>query len=486
MSAGAPQAPSRRRQDVWLAAVCLTAAVAAGLVVGLAGTRSERPALIAALAIITPAPVIVRALQAKFDPFEPINLFVLGILVLFVARPISELAYNSYQFGDYFDQAGFNGALLIALFGTVALYVGYFTGLGARLASRVPSPSEDWTPSSVGRAIAVLLALGGLLFLAFAVQSGLGLGGAIGFFAGRTANAVNLEQSSAYLYLGPYVTIPATSMLLICWQRDRRARWLVATVLVGLIALAITVPRGDRTYILTLILPLLVLPYLRSRRRPKLVNIVILIALVIPALNVIIKIRNESARHNVSGQIATAFTTPANQLKTFMLGPDTAMFSILALTYEVVPSHLSFKPGRVILSTLAEPVPGLLLRNKPVDGQSVVYDYLFFQQAAVTRGGNAAGFFGSSYFDSGFVGIIVYSALVGIVARALWEWWLRNRLNAAAMAIFAATLPLAVVLQRGSFSDTIARSSVLVVPIIVVFWLIGRRAKTGVRSATSR
>ena len=465
--------------DRGVLAGCSLAVTGVGVVVGLAGTGAERWALIAALGIITPLPLIYRALQAKFDVFEPINLFVMGIFVLFVIRPICELAFHFHAFGSYSDLAGFNGALLIALLGTAGLYAGYALALGRWIGGRIPAPPDHWEARAVGRRVSVLILIGALLFLAFAVQSGQGLGGAVNFFSGRTDNGINLQRSSAYLYLGPYVTIPSTTMLLLCWQRERRARWLVGTVISGMIALLITVPRGDRTYILAFLMPLILLHYLTRGRRPKLANVLILIAILIPALNVIINVRNTSQRHDVGGQISAAFTSPLQQFKKFMLGPDTAMFSVLSLTYEVVPHDLPYKPGRATLATLAAPLPGLLVRSKPLDGQSVVYDYLFYQQAAITRSGNASGWFGSSYYDSGFIGVIVYSLLTGIVARGLWEWWRVHSLNGSAHAILAATLPLAIVLQRGAVSDTVARSSFLILPMILVFWLAGRRAPSG-------
>ncbi len=465
-------------EDQCILVIGLVVAAGAGMVVAFAGTDAERPTLITALAVLVPGPLVVRGLQGRFDAFEPINFFVLGIFVLFVLRPIFELHYHSTQFGSYSDLAGFDGALLTALVGTAGLYAGYALKLGARLASRIPSIASDWSAAVLGRMTFVLLAVGALLFLVFAIETLHGLGGVIEFFKGRQANSggTNSQQSSAYLYYGPYVSIPATLLFLLCWQRDRRRSWLLSAAFAGGLSLLITVPRGDRTFVLTLLVPLFVLPYLLARRRPKLISVVLVLILVIPILNVLIVVRNVSARSDVTQKISSAFKFPAKDFKVFMLGPDTAMFSVLALTHEVVPSRLAYKPGRVILATLAAPVPGLLWHSKPLDGLSVVYDYLFYRQAAVTRAGNSSGFFGSSYYDSGLPGVMLYSLVVGIVFRALWEWWRTHRDSDGVLVFFAAVLPLTIVLQRGAIYDTLARSAFLIGPLILLPWLASRRS----------
>lgn len=466
------------RQDAYRVSFgALVLAVATGVVVGLGGD-AQRPALMAGLALLTPLPLLIRGLQGKFDPFEPINFYALGIFFLFVLRPAFELTFNSRLFGSYSDYAGFDGALTIALAGTAALYVGYGIAAGVRLGYRLPTLRDNWSPQTVAVMCVGLVLLGLLLFAAFAAQLGQSIGAATDYFRGRSENSPSLRQSTAYLYLGPYLVVPATLLLLTCWQRDRRQIWLVGALLTGSLALLITVPRGDRTYVLTFLLPLLVLPYLHSGRRPRLTTIAVLIALVIPFLNVLLTVRNVSTRTDVTQRFVDALSRPDRSFKEFMLGLDTSMFTVLGLTSEIVPSRIPHAPGRVITATLAAPVPGLLWAKKPTQGDQVVYNNLFPQQAAVTRAGNASGFFGGFFFDGGLPGVVLYSLFIGIVSRALWEWWLRHgKHHLGATLIFATALPFIIVLQRGNISDTTGRSVFFVLPVVVVLWLATRRVR---------
>lgn len=465
-----------RSQTSGVAALGLALAVMAGTASALDRTV-QRSFLIVVLAVLVVSPVALRVIQRRFDVFEPIHLFVLGGFVLFVLRPVFELTYDShYAFGNaYSDLAGFDGALVIALVGTAGLYAGYALRLGSRLGARLPAVPAVWSPATVGAFAYGLVVFGTCLYGLYIVQTGQGLSEALAFFQGRETDVRVLGYSSAYLYFGPYLLIPAASLLLLCWQRDGRGRWLVSSLLMTALALLITVPRGDRTWLLCLLLPLFAVPYLRKGRRPRLLSVLLLLALVIPILNVMLDTRYLSSRGDVVDTTIGALSRPDLSMKYFMLNPNTSMFTVVALTREVVPTRLGHKPGRVITASLAAAVPGKLWPNKPLQGDELVYRALFPRQAAVTRAGNTGGMFGGFYFDSGLIGVALYAMGVGVGFRALWAWWrIHGATSAGARILFAAALPLAIVLQRGSISDTLARSSFLVLPIVVVFWLASR------------
>lgn len=432
--------------------------------------------LLCALALLIPVPVLYRISQRRFDVFEPINFFVLGLFVLFLVRPLVELSHpGARQFEAYSDAPGFEKALLIALVGVAGLYIGYALSYGRVLGQRIPRVPTAWSPTTLGVLVFSLVMVGALLFAAFAAQVGQGLDSTVSYFKGRSTEVRTLGQSSAYFYYGPYLVVPATFLLLLGRQSQRRGRWLLGAAITGVLALLITVPRGDRTFVLAFLLPLLVLPYLRSGRRPKVRNLLLLIVIVIPAITVLGEVRNVSSRDNVSGRVATAFSRPDRSLLEFMLGQDTSMFTVLSLTAEVVPARLDHAPGRVISATLASPVPGLLWPAKPIQGDQVVYNVLFPDQAEVTRSGNASGFLGGFYYDGGLIGVLLYAALMGLVSRALWEWWRTHAQgNPGVHLVFAAALPFIIVLQRGNVSDTLARATFFVLPICVVLWLASR------------
>ena len=84
----------------------------------------ETPLLIGAIALVCAFPVVFRVLQGKFDPFEPVMIICLGIAVLFVIRPTTQLLYNETTYLGWDLRPGFDRALSIVLVGTLATFAG--------------------------------------------------------------------------------------------------------------------------------------------------------------------------------------------------------------------------------------------------------------------------------------------------------------------------------------------------------------------------
>ena len=157
---------------------------------------------------------MVRALQGRWDPFEPIALLSIAFTVLFVVVPVAHILLNDWYFVGWDIRHGFNGALLIALIGVASIYTGYIMGTGCRLGRRLKPFSAEWTPRSALRAGLTITFLGLALFAGFAAQAG-GIHAIWQFSQGRsTADNPLLAHSSAYLYLGIYLGLPAGLLLL--------------------------------------------------------------------------------------------------------------------------------------------------------------------------------------------------------------------------------------------------------------------------------
>jgi oligosaccharide repeat unit polymerase len=465
------------RRVAWPTIALWTAALAAAALAAWFSVWSSadpRWALIAAMIVVTVSPFVVRAAQRKFDPFDPILIFGLGIAVAFVARPITELSSGMQDYAGYFTRPGFNGAMTIVLVGTASLYVGYALPLGRRWAERARTPSSSWDVQRSVRFAVRLLILGAVLYLLNAAATG-GIGQALEFFIGRgaTSDAVQ-SKSSGWLYLGPYLTLPASLLFLSAWQRTRSRKTLALFFLSLLIGLAITVPRGDRTYVLALILPLFVLRPLRAGRRPRLLAIVVGLLLAIVAINFLQIYRNVNNRAHASQTLTSALTHPFSPIRTLLTGPDVSFFSVLELQYEVQPRELPFDPGATPLSILAGPIPSIFWKSKPQAAAVPVTIYLFYQQALVSKASNDPAMFGDMYADDGYLTVVLYSLLIGIALRAMYVYLRRHERVPGAQLAFASSVPLMIILLRGALTDTIARSIVLTVPLLVAWWVCSR------------
>jgi hypothetical protein len=71
------------------------------------------------------------------------------------------------------------------------------------------------------------------------------------------------------------------------------------------------------------------------------------------------------------------------------------------------------------------------------------------------------------FADWGWITLVLVSLCVGIGARTLWEFFLRHGHNEGVQILFAATLPLLVIMSRDSVPFIIARSVFLALPLLV-------------------
>ncbi len=452
---------------MWLLAGPL--AVVAG-VIGAFSTTLQRPGLLLLLVLVVPVPLVVRARQGKLDFLEPIALFVIGFLAIYVARPLAQVGYNQTDIGPgLYTFPGLNQALLIALVGVIAVYVGYALPAGRRVVARARALPGDWDSETAAFVSLGIILFGLLLWSVFLAQAG-GLSELQAYIHGRSASDPGaFQNSSGYFYLGPFVAIPAALILLETNAKRRSLLLVLAGILAVAFVLLITVPRGDRTFILVLVLPLIAQRALRTGRRPRVATVVVAAVVGIFVVTVLVQYRRVETRQ---GSLPQAFghaaVHPAEELKAFLLGSDTEMFPLMTVLVDQVHGHVPFT---TVTSLLASPIPGSLWPGKPRDPDTVFYRTEFPTEAAITNSGNALSVVGSYWYDGGYIGLVVYGVLTGILFRALWEYRLRFPQNRGVRLFYAACLPYVIVLIRGNPTESFGPALFTVAPILACLWL---------------
>lgn len=447
---------------VGLLAVCAAAGCGAA---AWWGVKHPKIGLIIAMAVVGSAPFLIRGLQRRWDPFEPINLVAVGMLFMFVARPILELNEHLQAYAPYFNPTpGFIPAMIVGIAGTATLYIAYFSGIGSRLASRMRSLPGDWDARRSVRYTIGLLILGTILVIPFVAF--LGIHGFIQLYTGRSiSNVSTLRSSNGYFELGPYLAIPGCLIALTAWRRQRSLAAGFVFVLCLAVSLALTVPRGDRTFELALILPLIVMFYLHRRRRPRVWAILVALVVFAIAANVSSELRTTTNRTDVGRTITTAITHPQKELVAFVRGADGSEFSVLEIEmHEYHLGVLHYWPGSTIVSLATGWIPHSFLKNKPLSPLQHVTWTLFPQ----TYGGGSfqPPMYGSFYADSGWASMLLLCIVVGIALRTYWEYFLRHRDNLGVQLFYAASLPLVAALLRADLSLVFAAAVFLTLPII--------------------
>lgn len=435
------------------------------------GVRHEKAGLIIVMGAVAAFPLVLRALQGRWDPFEPIHIVAVSVAVLFVARPIAEIQYHLTDYGPYLATPGFAAAMWVAIGGTAALYVGYFSRFGGQVAGRVKPLPNSWDRDrSVKFAIRVLV-IGVLLTAGYIGAIG-GLHVFINSFKGRsgTAGFVLQQQGNAYFAQGPYLTIPVSFMLLAAWGRRRSLG--VGLLLGSVIALALleTVPGGDRTFILQLLMPLIVMRYLRRGRRPAVLGIVAVVFVSLLAANVLVEVRNIQTRsqHPLVPTIVDAVTHPGKEIKKFMSGADPSEFTVLEVEVHQLSKggFMNFHPGATIGSILVGPIPRRLIGTKPQSGLEHVTSDLF-PATRTARASFGPSWLGDLYDDAGWLSVVLFCFLIGVGIRFIWDYFRANSDRAGMQMVFAATLPMLIVLVRNSLTDVVARSVFMILPVVL-------------------
>lgn len=443
------------------------------------GMNHQKAALTIALFPVTLLPMIIRSAQRRFDPFEPIQVVSLTFFLLYAIRPMTELLSNMQTFFNKPTQEAFVPSAGVAIVGILAIYFGYAIGAGRSLAGRLPSLPDHWEPRRALRFALYTLAFAALLTAAFAAT--VGPGTLLKFYLGRTNyDYLTFLEVSGYVGLGPYLTIPVVFMLLYVY-RDLRT-WKVLALLLGTLAVAlyITVPRGDRTYILILVLPLLVLWFMVRGKRPSAAGSLLTILVAIIGMNVLVAIRHVDTRHNVLSQIGHSLITPFSQLRTFAKGADMAEFSVLELEYQALHSKSSgakFHPLSTAVALAAYPLPRKIIgQNKPKSAGEYISPILFPKNDPRKRASFNSGMFGDEFADYGWITLIGYSVVIGVAIRALWEYYQRNPKSEGLQIVLAASLPMLVVMIRNGEIDALGRSLFQIGPLVLCLIVASRPA----------
>jgi hypothetical protein len=455
------------RMRVMASSVVLAAAAGCGAAAWW-GVEHPKPGLIILMAIVASLPFVIRGLQRRWDPFEPIHLIALGVLFMFVARPILELNEHLQAYAPAYNAApGFIPAMIVGLVGTGVLYAAYFSGVGARLADRVPSLPSDWdAPRSVRFTIGLLI-VGALLTSMFVAQ--VGIHGYLQILGGRqVGNVTTFRSSDGYFEAAAYVAIPGCLIALTAWRKQRSVSSAAVTLLCIAVTLALTVQRGDRTFEIALFLPLIVMYYLHRGRRPRLASIAVAFLIFTTIANVSVALRNTETRgqNGVARTIATAITHPGHELAAFVRGADGSEFSVLEIEMqEYRAGVLHHWPGSTIGSLATGWIPHSIYKSKPLSP----LQHLTWTLFPATAGGGSfqPAMFGSFYADSGWLSLLLLSALIGVAVRAYWEYRVRHADNLGVQLFYASSLPLVAMLLRADLSLVFAGAVFLSIPLVL-------------------
>jgi hypothetical protein len=452
-------------------------------------TTAVQALLVVTIGMVLAAPLALRVKLRRFDPFEPIVLFSVAYGVMFVVRPASMLVGHHLEYDgprtptDVSDT--FSKILVLALLGAVAFVGAYETSLGRALAGR----GRAVRALTVDRAVLAAAALGSVAvasFLAFLASTG-GLSTIGLILRGRTTQlSRDVGGTTFYLWNSFFFIIPATLLLVSAGLERRRKALVVAAAVFAAFFLLRTVPLGARIAILPLVGGLIVLHYARRGNRPSVVAVVAVILVALVTSSFLSDLRGRGSRGEDIAQTIARSTHPTRIFSPFLSGPDSEMAPVLAAALTQIPQKIHYTYGRTIFGDLvARPVPRALWADKPVPPREKLIASLWPVERK--KGGINPEFSILLYFfwDFGIPGVIVGMLAFGVLARALFEYFLIHRSSPGVQVLYSLALWFLVIALRNSPVDTFVQFMFVVFPAWVALRVTFQR-ELGVAAAMSR
>jgi hypothetical protein len=420
--------------------------------------------LVAGLGLVLALPLVWRGVARRFDPFEPVVLFVLAYGAMFVARPASMLVRGDLSYGGVDLRQKFPIATALAFVGGVAFLCGYELRAGAALARRFPPPRRIETRAAVAWSIA-LTTLAALALLVLITRFS-GLSGFRILFSGRSREVDRLSADSSYVWYGLKLVVPAALCLFALALRERTRRIVLASALLIAASLLVTVPVGSRIFLLPLLGGIFVFFYVNRRTRPSLVLLIVLAIAALMTSYVLALLRDTRYRHDALPIVATLVHRPYEMFHPILEGNDGEMAPVLAGALTVVPERLHHRYGGAVFGDLlTRPIPRGVWPGKPKPAGIEIVAAVW---PSIKNFNPAISPLLFLYWDFGIAGVVAGMALFGIGCRTLYEWFLRHRDSFAAQLIFAVALWFVVPGVRNDPVDTIVFASFVVLPLVLL------------------
>lgn len=457
-------------------AVPVLGLLAACLLSGLAASAfpAARSSVLLCLTIaaILVLPLVYRVLTRTFDPFDPLLVFTLGWMVVWVVHPLAMIESDhlsvEYSFTTISLADTMQRALWLGLLATVCFIGGYASPIGRLLGDRrvrhVAVARDTITLGAI-----VIGLIGALMFAIFVASAG----GIDELLAGRSATlAGNIRNVNGFFFLAP--TLMSSAALILLGLGRLRGDWLVLLVGSGFALLLVVraLATGSRGTLLPLVVGIVVLRYVIRGRRPSLVGSLSIVAIGLMLVTVVGATRSQTLRQRES--VATTAwrvaTSPNHWFDTLAHNEDSSAAADFAAALTVMPSRLPWEYGSATFGDIVQrPVPRSLWPAKPIPPRERIIREMLPREYSKFLAAPEFTPIGIFYLDLGGWGVALGMLSYGIAARAVYEWFKRNRDLLYAQLIFALFVPFIVSAIRDPLADSVSVAVVLFGPIWLLF-----------------
>ena len=461
---------------VMVAALAATAGVV--LVLVLEHVSVSTNAVLASTTIaVAMYPLVKRMATHSFDPFEPIVAASVILALLFGIRPLSMMITEAVSYRGLNIESQLTTSTVLGLLGTLAFVVAYESLIRIRQHESPRRRRRHVHPNTVYLYAIIVSILG---FVLFAVH--LSIGGSVVETAkllasGRSETLADLySNSSEYLSAAPIlVAVGGIVTVIAAGRRVSKAQFM-------LVLLAIAFPVvvffliGNRRFIIPSIAIPVVAYYLAVHRRPSAKQLLLIVPIAFVVLATIPFARSSGAQEQAGGSVPLyrqGFASPVDSWKRFITGPDTNMFSALAVEVEVLSETSDFAYGRATLGDLVlAPIPSRLFPGKPVTARNEMLGKAFGGPCR-SIGGVCDDFsvIGTFYQDFWYAGVVAGMVLLGAGSAWIWRRYLAAKGDPFTVLLGATWTVFLPIIIRAGFMPSFAWFLYFLLPSLLGLWL---------------
>jgi hypothetical protein len=343
-----------------------------------------------------------------------------------------------------------------------------------------PSPTTDvggprLRPTIIYAYIGILAVLSALLFGLHLSRLGSDFADGLRLLVGGASPELidRWAGTTEYLSASPILASCAATLLGIS------TGWRLTRYQLALVALLIAYPlvvfylSGDRRYMIPTVGVPVVAWMLMSGRRPGRRVFLLAVPVAFLVLTAIPFVRWGAAQEG-SGGFAAAFVqgigNPVRAVDRFVLGPDTSMFSALAIEVRVLVAPRDFFYGRATVGDLVlAPIPHLLMPDKPQTARDELLTRTFGAPCQVMAGGVCDDFsiVGTTYQDLWVPGVAGLMAAIGALSAALWYRWRRSSTDPRLIVLLAPWIVFVPIIFRAGFMPAMAWCLYFLAPCLI-------------------
>lgn len=466
---GRQTAPGSRRARFLFGAL-LVFGLAGGIAIGawlwLTGAEGGVTIALVILTATCIAPVAMRVIQRRLDPFEPIYAFLISTAVYFVLVPGVLLSQHNFSFlgFDYSGEAVQVTAL--ALLATVGFSLGYY-GREVSTARKASRPSQELGQHHRRLLHGVSLAM--LAFFAILIVLWIRIAQipleTLWIFGNASYNdAWDLATGPqiGYLY-GAREAIPACLLLLLGLRSERR--WSIVVLLLFVLTFGFFAGGGARFRVLLLVMSLGLFYFLERGTRPRtwqiMLAVLVIFYVIIGGVGFYRSATVEAG--TLRGRSLAQDTLTLDDAWDVMLEGSQISVST-AVLLRAVPAYQPYFNGASFLNVFTQPVPRILWPDKPAAAGEDFF-------ARLWPPGTTVPFWALFYLNFGPAAVAVGMAIWGWLSQLIYDVYRRNAGNPLAQVQLAVYWPF-MIHMYGRGGDNFAFNVYGLIFVLVPVWFL--------------